>query len=374
MAKLIFKCPYIKSGSKNSHKSNLVKYISTRDGVQKVSFDKKENYVGYIANRPKVEKLSTHGLFNGQNGEINLQAVTKEITKHKGNVWLPIISLKREDAERVDFCNADAWKDIISANILDIAKAMKIHPDNFKWYAAYHDDEKHPHIHMMCYSTDSKEGYLTKKGIEKIKSKLTNEIFKQELTSLYREKTMRRNELKEQSKVALEKLKNAKASPKIENLLNELKVKLAETGGKEVYGYLKPSLKDLVNKIVDELENIDEVKACYNLWRETQEEIIQNYSDKELEKLPLSQQKEFNSIKNMIIREVLSDDVIAENNMAENFAPSALGIFKNIFKLFENKLPCEQSQDIKIDSKLIQKMRERKLAMGQKLDVKGLKL
>ncbi len=351
-----------------------MKYIGTRDGVQKVSFDKKENYVGYIANRPRVEKLSTHGLFTCGDDKVNLSEVTAEIKNHKGNIWTPIISLMREDAEKTEFNNAKSWKLLLEQQAINIADSLKISHQNFKWYAAYHDDEEHPHIHMICYSVDPKEGYLTKRGIEKIKSNLTNEIFRQELTSLYREKTMRRNELKEQSKIALEKLKNAKSNPKINNLLNELKVKLSEANGKKVYGYLKPSLKELVNKIVDELENIDEVKACYDLWHETQEEIVQSYSDKELEKLPLSQQKEFNSIKNMIIREVLNSNVIEENNMAETFAPSALGIFKNIFKLFENKLPCEQSQDNKIDSKLIQKMREKKLAMGQKLDVKGLKL
>ncbi len=351
-----------------------MKYIGTRDGVQKVSFDKKENYVGYIANRPRVEKLSTHGLFTFGNDKVNLSEVTTEIKNHNGNIWTPIISLMREDAEKTEYNNAKSWKLLLEQQAMNIADSLKISHHNFKWYAAYHDDEKHPHVHMICYSTNPKEGYLTKRGIEKIKSKLTNEIFKQELTSLYREKTIRRDELKAQSKIALEKLKNAKISPKIENMLLELKTQLISTTGKKVYGYLKPNLKELVNRIVDELENIDEVKACYNLWHETQEEIIQSYSDKELEKLPLSQQKEFNSIKNMIIREVLNDNVIEENNMAENFAPSALGIFKNIFKLFENKLPCEQNQNNKIDSKLIQKMRERKLAMGQKLDVKGLKL
>ena len=38
---------------------------------------------------------------------------------------------------------------------------------------------------MMVWSTDPKQGYLTEKGIEKTRSQLSNEVFRDELLSLY---------------------------------------------------------------------------------------------------------------------------------------------------------------------------------------------
>ncbi|MFI3327293.1 MAG: MobP3 family relaxase, partial [Clostridia bacterium] len=379
MAKLIIKNSYLKSKSK-THVGNLVKYISTRDGVQKVfdvgkavtenqenliddllkefptaknsfeyedyklnpnsktasdfietaiehnldSIAKKENYVGYIANRPQVEKLAEHGLFSSADENIDLKKVTDEIANHKGNVWTPIISLKREDASRVDFEDYESWKNLISANATEFARAMKIHPDNFRWYAAFHQADSHPHIHMICYSTNPKEGYLTTTGIEKIKSKLMKDIFSQELIPLYQEKTIRRDKLKTEFKTAIENLQEKMSSgnldnPQLELLMSALKEKLDNTTGKKVYGYLRPNAKEIVDKIVDELENIPEIKNCYDLWWEIQQEIYSNYQDKIIEPLPLSKQKEFKSIKNMIISELLKEDnVLSFENMNVN--------------------------------------------------------
>ncbi|MFI3228296.1 MAG: MobP3 family relaxase [Clostridia bacterium] len=449
MAKLIIKNSYLNSKSK-AHIGNLVKYISTRDGVQKVfdvdksvtenqkkliddllkefptaknsfeyedyklnpnsktasdfietaiehnldSIAKKENYVGYIANRPQVEKLAEHGLFSGTDENIDLKKVTDEIVNHKGCIWTPIISLKRDDASRVDFEDYESWKHLISANATECARAMKIHPDNFRWYAAFHQADSHPHIHMICYSTNPKEGYLTTTGIEKIKSKLMNEIFSQELNPLYQEKTIRRDKLKTEFKTAAENLQEKISSgnldnPQLEFLMTELKEKLDNTTGKKVYGFLRPNVKELVDKIVDELEKIPEIENCYDLWWEIQQEIYSNYQDKIIKPLPLSKQTEFKSIKNMIISELIKEDNILsfENTQSENsiaqkesytnldFNKLALNILNSISRVFEaeNKNFDKQSQP-KIDSNAIREMRKRKQALGQKLDLKEMKL
>lgn len=70
-------------------------------------------------------------------------------------------------------------------NAPTLAKSMKISLDNFHWYAAFHDEGHHPHIHMMVWSDDPKEGFLTKDGIAAMRSKLTNAIFRDEMQQIY---------------------------------------------------------------------------------------------------------------------------------------------------------------------------------------------
>ncbi len=389
--------------SKNTHEYNdyienpnlktASLFIETAIEYNLDKISKKENYVDYIANRPKVEKIYSHGLFNDSDDEISLSKVAKEIANHTGNVWTPIISLKREDAQRIDFENANAWKNLIASKKFEIAKEMKIAPENFRWYAAFHQEKSHPHIHMVCYSTNPNEGYLSKKAIENIKSSLTNEMFKQELLPLYSEKTVRRDMLKEESKRIFEELQNKinsdYSNPQLELLIQELKTELNNSKGKKTYAYLKPSVKNLVDKIVDELEKIPEVKNCYDLWYEMQDEICKTYQDKEITRVPLSEQKEFKSMKNMIIKEVLDSDDIEfnvsvkensntssyENRQTSNVGMSVFNIVRNLAKTFDDNFPKDkQDSHQKIDSKLLKKMREKKQAQGQKLDIRELKM
>ncbi|ADY54411.1 Sel1 domain protein repeat-containing protein [Syntrophobotulus glycolicus DSM 8271] len=369
MARIILKCPYLKGGEKTAaHLSNLVKYIATRDGVEKMEsghklwhstkkqkdliaqilrefpdakelfeyedylensnrgnasefitialerhLDKisgREKYLDYIANRPRVEKFDSHGLFTAGDDPLVLSQVADEVANHTGNVWTPIISLRREDAAQMGYDNVLAWKALLSEKAVEIAENMKIHPDHLKWYAAFHNESHHPHIHMVCYSTDPREGYLTKQGIKKMKSSLANEIFRQELIPLYGEKTQRRDDLKEQAAESMrEMIRQMKGgvlqSGRMEQLITHLAERLQNTSGKKQYGYLKADLKNVVDEIVDELAKDSRIAEAYRLWWEVRGRIESIYTETPSEPPPLSRCDDFKPIRNMVIQEAL---------------------------------------------------------------------
>ena len=369
MARIILKCPYLKGGKKTAaHLNNLVKYIATRDGVEKMesghklwhstkkqkdliaqilrefpdardlfeyedylenpnranasefitialeqNLDKisgREKYLDYIANRPRVEKFDSHGLFTAGDEPLVLSQVADEVSGHTGNVWTPIISLRREDAARLGYDNAPAWKALLSEKAVELAENLKIHPDHLKWYAAFHNESHHPHIHMVCYSIDPREGYLTKQGIKKMKSSLANEIFRQELIPLYGEKTQRRDDLKEQAAESMRELirqmKNGVLqSDHMEQLITHLAERLQTVRGKKQYGYLKSDLKNIVDEIVDELAQDSRVSEAYRLWWEVRGRIESIYTETPSEPPPLSRCDDFKPIRNMVIQEAL---------------------------------------------------------------------
>jgi hypothetical protein len=370
MARIILKCPYLKGGSEKTaaHLRHLVKYIATREGVEKIKnghelwhstkkqqklisqilqefpnvkelfeyedylakpnrenasefitialeqnldqISGREKYLDYIANRPRVEKMDTHGLFTGGDDPLILAQVAEEVSAHTGNVWTPIVSLRREDASQVGFDNAQAWKALLSSKALELAENLKIHPDHLKWYAAFHNESHHPHIHMICYSIDPGEGYLTKQGIRKMKSTLAQEIFRQELSPLYSEKTQRREELKEQAagmmRELIRQMKNGVLqSDRLEQLISCLADQLCDVSGKKQYGYLRAELKNVVDEIVDELARDSRVAEAYRLWWETRGRIEAVYTETPAGLLPLSRCEDFKQIHNMVIQEAM---------------------------------------------------------------------
>ena len=263
-----------------------------------------EGYAGYIANRPRTERLGSHGLF-GDDNAVSLDAAMNELEQYTGNVWTHIISLKREDAMRLGYDNAKAWRDLLRAHRNDIAAAMNIPPNDFRWYAAFHDEGDHPHVHMMAWSAKPGQAYLSKEGIRQIKSELTNNIFKQELLHLYEQKSTSRDELvREARKAMLELVQVMKDGicdhPEVERLMLELAMQLETVKGKKSYGYLPKPQKKLVDRIVDEMERLPSVRDCYDQWM-----VLQGKVDgyKERKRVPLSQQKEFRQIKNEVIKE-----------------------------------------------------------------------
>ena len=266
----------------------------------------RDGYMRYIATRPRVERHGEHGLFS--NRPVSLDAALKEVETHTGNVWTFIWSLRREDAARLGYDCAESWRKLIKAHQVEIAEAMKISPDQLRWYAAFHDEGHHPHVHAMVWSADPSQGRLTKEGVKMIRSKLTNDIFRDEMYTLYQEKDVSYKDLvsaaRRSMRELIEKIRTGFCdSPVIEMKMLELAQSLETVKGKKVYGYLKKSVKAQVDTVVDELAKLPEVAECYEVWNGLRDELENYYKDTPRRRLPLSQQKEFRAIKNLVIQE-----------------------------------------------------------------------
>ena len=264
-----------------------------------------EVYTRYIATRPRAERLGSHGLF-GDEDYVDLDAAMDELQGYTGNVWTHIISLKREDAARLGYDNAKAWRDLLRAHRNDIAAAMHIPPNDFRWYAAFHDEGHHPHVHMMAWSIKPGQAYLSPKGIEQIKSTLTNQIFRHEMTQLYEQKSTSRDTLVREARHALMELakemrQGVADAPELEDHMQALAQTMSAVGGKHKYGYLKKPVKKMVDEIVDALEEFPVVRECYDRWLELQGQVDSYYKDEKRKRVSLSQQKEFRQIKNAVI-------------------------------------------------------------------------
>lgn len=368
MARIIFISPYMKGGRDSARLAHRTRYFATREGVQLLkddnahlpttkkqqqyirrllrSFpeardlpehegyvsspnrqtafeliaqihedfiepvDSRENYLDYVANRPGVKSMGEHGLWDA-NGKIpSLENAVAEVARHTGNVWTPVISLSRENAERLGYTDLKNWQELINASITDIAKGYKIHPDRLRWYAAMHEKEKHIHVHMVLFSTDPKEGYLSRQGIRSIKSALVSTIYRNDRMHIYEQKDEQRGLLRQEAEARMATLieqmaAGALQSDKLELLVADLAQRLREVSGKKVYGYLPPRIKRIVDEIVDELAKDERVSSAYALWQDLREQLCIDYDQTPPQRVPLSQQKEFKTVRNMVIRETL---------------------------------------------------------------------
>ena len=304
MPKIIVTSRYLKCGSKKKLK-NYVKYIATREGSVP-TVRERENYVGYLANRP-----NSHGLFYEKDDPINLEKTAKEIADHGGNVWTHVVSLRRDDAQKMGYDNLNAWRDLVLRQIPNIAKQSKIDMKNLRWYAAFHDKENNPHVHIVVYSADEREGFLSNHGIKKIRSGFANDIYSDDLHHLYQQQTDIRNLLKKQSQELMETLaqnisQNNHFDEELINLVARLRNQLAESKGKKVYGYLKPDVKKTVDEIFAKLADNDSVKKMYDLWCEMEQQKHDVYSSAKVKFPELQDNNEFKSVKNMIIQQVMN--------------------------------------------------------------------
>jgi len=312
----------------------------------------RQNFVGYMAMRPGVEKRGSHGLFNEKDEPIILNRAANEIAEHKGNVWSHVVSLRREDAVRLGFDNSDAWRELVKRHISDIAKAQNIPLCNLKWYAAYHDTTHHPHIHLLVYSTNPKQGFLTKAGIDKIRSAFANAIFHDDLQSIYQEQTVSRDELKAVSKKEFESIVNMIASndhtdPQLEELIRKLYIQLQNVKGKKVYGYLPKEIKETVNKIFSELAKDENIQQLYEKWCSLERLKYKTYTQKEAELPELVDNKVFQPVRNMIIRTVLNMKPFDINTEIENSEPNDEYIDdtpQNVSPLFDEAEPLAEKE------------------------------
>ena len=410
MAGVFFSSPYLKGGKQSAKLANLTKYISTREGVELLKdtdsslpatkqqqdfisrllkmlpdtrempeyedynaehsqknaaefisqvqenyaylLDKRENYVDYVANRPSVKKLGEHGLWNADGKVPVLQNTVDEVAHHQGNVWTPVIAIQRSDAERLGYDSAESWRSLICSEIDQIAKAYKILSSHLKWCAAFHEKERSVHVHLVIFSTDPNEGYLTKPAILELRSALTRQIFKDDLKNIYVQQTAYRDQLQENALEVMESLiqkmqDGELANPKLELLITELAERLQNYSGKKVYGYLPPATKRIVDAIVDELAGDERVKGAYSLWQDMRDEVFSFYSKAKPARVPLSQQKEFKPVRNMVIREVVQmmeqrQDENAEYDKSQYAVPELRTSSENTSSDAEHNTPPRQ--------------------------------
>ncbi len=465
MARLVFISPYLKGSKDGEHLANLTKYAATREGaeilrdetsqlpatrkqrdlieqlvkdipdsaelleyedfkesgtrgdasefiaqaLEQTPLDKRENYLDYISHRPGVQLWGEHGLFSSEGKVSVLSKVVDEVSNHTGNVWTPVVSLRREDAERLGYDNAANWQALITSLLPELAQGYKIPLKNLRWYGAFHNKEKHVHVHMIIFSSDPKEGFLSRQGIRKVKSAFAKRIFRQEMISVYQRQTEYRALLgrsAEERMAALIRQMQTRTvvDSKLEQLVSDLAERLRFVKGKKVYGYLPPRVKSLVDEIVDVLAKDQRVAAAYELWQEMREEVCRTYSDTLPERLPLSAQKEFKQVRNMVIREALKlggtdlaldvpaldneqepldlpDRAAPRSSDSENAHPMTLHsrlpptantvvrLFWHMGRIFaDNSATGTAGNGMRIDRKLRSKIKEKKIALGQRPD------
>ena len=361
---------------KETSKSNATEFINAFIERNADHIGDMDKLVSYIAKRPGVEKLGSHGLFSQTDDKIDLDLVANEVGHYKGIIWTHVISLRREDAERLGYNNAQAWKDLVRRNITEIADAQNINLDNLKWYGAFHNTTHHPHMHLLLYAKDAKQGWLTKKGIDELRSTFGNDIFRNEQYKLFKMETELRNKLKEDTKYTLYELiarieNSYEPTQRMLELFQKLISQLKSYTGRKQYGYLPFDIKDTVNKIVIELAKNDDIAKLYSKWNKVKREKLSLYYDKKKPGIPLEDNKEFQSIKNMIIKAAVE---IIQTNTAKNYTQQTITTaIRNLAKAlcilisqsYTKKLSKLNKQ---IDRKLKSKIEQKKAAHGLKTD------
>lgn len=359
-----------------------------------------KTYADYIATRPRAERFGSHGLFTDNGIRVKLEDVSRELNEHEGNVWTIIISLRREDAERLGFNSGKRWRDMLRTQTETIAKNFKIPVGDLKWYAAFHNESHHPHVHLMVYSSEQAKPYLTQKGIMNLRSSFAKDIFADDLLSVYERQTEHRNALRAQSRemiAGIVSLINSGTydNPVVENKLLELAERLSKTSGKKQYGYLKADVRAIVNRIVSELASDERIAALYDLWYEQREEIIRTYTEELPDRIPLVDNPEFKPIKNAVIREALKilggssidnkqdeqgdhnekneseliDRTFLENHsdLRQNVVLSTVRLFHYLSKMIQDQIDSGTQGTMKTtDRKLKRKIDEKKHAHGLK--------
>ena len=376
-----------------------------------------ENYLDYVSHRPGVQLDGEHGLWCAGGKVRNLSQAVREVAEHTGSVWTPVVAIRREDAERLGYNDAESWRELVCACAPEIARGYKIPLEHLRWYAAFHRKEDSVHIHMVVFSSDPREGYLTKQGIRQVKSAFGRRIFQQDLIHIYEQKTEHRDTLGRDAERAMAELiaqmeAGQLRNERLEQLVVELAQRLHSTKGKKVYGYLPSQTKAAVDAIVDELAKDERVAAAYDLWNQMREEVCRTYSEQVPERLPLSRQKEFKSVRNMVIREVLklgrggrptADELAhiptplgtppapsdvphrvhhpqqeaAHHQQTQTYraashadaARCVLQLFYNMGRIFQEQSATDTIQaGLHIDKKRRRMLREKRMALGHKAD------
>lgn len=357
-------------------KSNASEFIDSFIERNADRIGELDKLVSYMAERPGVEKLGIHGLFSQTDDKIDLDSVAEEVGQHKGIIWTHVISLHREDAERLGYNKAEVWRELVRRNVTELAEAQKIDISNLEWYGAFHNTTHHPHMHLLVYSKDAKQGWLTKNGIAELRSTLGNDIFHMEQYKLFNMETDLRDRLKKESQEEIEKLlakirDSYAPSSEVEMLFLKLVSQLKTCKGRKQYGYLPKDIKDTVNKIVMELAKDRGVARLNSEWNKVNREKLSLYFEKKGPDIPLEDNPEFRSIKNVIVRSAVLAMRIMEADPTQHYDPGSAirsvvsALYKIISKSYDKRIARLNTQ---IDSKLRSKIEQKKAAHGLKTE------
>ena len=336
------------------------------DGVKKL--------VQYYGERPGVEKLGRHGLFSQTDDKIDIDEIADEVSNHEGILWTHVISLRREDAERLGYNNADAWKELVRRNALQIAEAHKIEPSQLQWYGAFHNTTHHPHIHLIVYSKDTKQGYLTNKGIKNMRGVFAKDIFRNEMYYAFTLETQMRNKVRAETKKRIDELLRdtetpTSASEEIQNLYVRLTSQLSDYKGKKVYGYLPKNIKQTVDSIVAELAKDERIAELYYEWNKANREKLSVYYDKKKPDIPLEENKEFRNIKNAVIRSAVLMMKTEQQGQPVSVNSSIGNLVVQLAKVIASSCHKRRAKlSAQMDSKLKSKIEHKKQAHGLKTD------
>ena len=240
--------------------------------------------------------------------------------------------------------------------------------------------------------------------LEKLRSSFAKSIFAQDWCNTYDRYTKARNTLRQESRERMREIIRAinagsYENKTIEHLLLQLVRQLSTSTGKKQYGYLKPKLKRLVDAIVEEFTKDPRIAELYNLWYKQKESGIRFYQDEMPERVPLTDNPEFRTIKNMILQEAekltfadLPEGVVQEKNGGEEAEQAKTGDYNHckntanhnanhthtviataVARLFASLVQLlyedpDRHKISKIDRKQRRQIDEKKLAQGMKLE------
>ena len=366
MPRVIVKCRYYSPKSRKDI-GGMLTYIATREGVEKPI---EKTYLDYMATRPRAERISgSHGLFSQSDKEIDLATASKDVSAFNGNIFTVIISVSRNDAERLGFNNANRWRDMIRAKISDVAKAHDIPLEDLEWYGAFHNESHHPHVHLLLYSrNENYPGFIKRKNIDDLRRTFAKAIFADDLHNLYDEQTERRNTLSRESIDEFNELctkieQGLCTNEKLVKMVRELSERLKTVKGKKQYGYLPKSVKAMVDEIVDELSEDERIKRLYELWYESKCQIFQTYTDIPPPMLPLSMEKEFKPIRNAVIR-CAAEMAVEDNTFSPQIITQVARLGKDIEDTFQDRFNrLLEGHDIAVDSKLKREIEAKKMGV-----------
>jgi len=272
-----------------------------------VDIGEAQNLIEYVAKRLGAVRVGEHGLFSFS-AKVDLKQAQEEIGNCKVRIWTHVVSIRREDADKLGYNSQQPLRDAVLSQIDNIAKQSNIPLQNLHWYAGMHNTEHHPHIHLIVFSDNPKEGKLNAEGIKAMKTGFSQSIFHDERLHIYEQKTQLRDDIKDQIETILDRIDTNPEKQFSDQDVTGIHQRLSELGaainvlpGRHVYKFLSKELKPVVDDLMTSLVKAPEIQKLYELYCAGHEELDKMYKLNPNDVMPIINNKEFYSIKNQII-------------------------------------------------------------------------